>query len=170
MTEETKKPGFKINRKIIIFGGVFLILLIISAAFFIFFFGDNEKENEQKQNEVENTEVYKPGPEDFYPDLFKFAEMTIKLQPQFEEELPKNLRIEIYAEVNEESAKFVLMEKKNIVEKYFKAYFGSKKPSEIDDVTEKIIIKQEIFKKIDEISGKKLMKNIYFTEFLILDW
>lgn len=173
MTEKTEKTGFKINKKIIIAGIVFLILLITSIAFFIFFPLDDKKvenENKKKQEKSENSEVYKPVPEDFYPGLLKFGEMTIKLQPEFKEDLPKNLRIEIYAEVNEDSTRLVLMEKKNVIENYLKTYFESKKPSEIDDIKEKIIIKQEIFKKINEISGKKNMKNIYFTEFLILDW
>ncbi|MCB9481284.1 MAG: flagellar basal body-associated FliL family protein [Desulfobacteraceae bacterium] len=174
MAEENKKTGFKISKKFIIIGGIILILAVVLSAVFIFFFTGTdkpeEKKDEQKEKPAEIQSVYKPGPEDFYPGLFNFREMTIKLKPEFEEEPPRNLRITIYAEVIEDSDKFILMEKKNTIEKYLVSYFNSKKPSDIDDLSEKLIIKQELFKKINEISGKKIMKNIYFTEFLILDW
>jgi flagellar basal body-associated protein FliL len=174
MAEEMEKSRFKITRKLIIIaGGVFLLLVAVLFAVFILFFTGNEENEQKNENGPEasgSTVVYTPGPEDFYSGLLKFGEITVKLKPEFEEELPRNLRVTVYAEVINDSDKFLLLEKKNLIENYLISYFREKKPSDIDEITEKIIIKQEIFRRINEVSGREIMKNIYFTEFLILDW
>jgi flagellar basal body-associated protein FliL len=174
MAEEKEKSKFKLSKKLIIIisAASLVFTAILFTVFLLFFLGsDEDSENKDKDSKSGDQEsVYLPGPEDFYPGLVKFGEIIVKLKPEFQEELAKNLRITIYAEVNEENDKYILVEKKNLIEQYLVSYFSGKKPSDIDEVTEKLIIKQKILKRINEISGKKIMKNIYFTEFLVLDW
>ncbi|MDY0131262.1 MAG: flagellar basal body-associated FliL family protein [Desulforegulaceae bacterium] len=172
MSEEKEKSKFKISKNlIIIIGGGFLLLGSVFFIVFILFFTDKDIDKTKKAPKPdENQALFVSGPEDFYPGLLKFGEIIVKLKPEFEEELAKNLRITIYAEVIEKSDKLLLIENKNLIEKYLALYFSGKKPSDLDEITEKLFIKQNLFKKINEISGKNIMRNLYFTEFLILDW
>lgn len=169
--EEEEKKGSK--KKLFIFVGAGLLVVIIGIVLFFLVFGGSKEEPEvEKEKEEEKTEevITKIIEEDFYPGLVRVPEIKIKLLPENEEDKPWNLRLSLFIEFKTDENKYLLIEKLDIFQKYLISTFEQKKPSEIDDISEKIILKQELVNKITQLLNTDDVENIHFAEFLVLDW
>ncbi len=174
--EETSEEGSgKKKLVIIIIAAVISILVIGVIVLFLFFrSGDNKKSNDEAkmpENEVEQ-EITSPviSAESFYPGLVKIPETIVELVSEDNSNVRRKLRISFYIKVGNDELKYVLLEKSDLIINKITEYLQGMKLSDIDESFEKILLKQTLIKKISDITGGGKIENIYFSEFLILDW
>lgn len=165
--EEQKGLGKK--KLIIIFAGAGLLIIIVAVVLFFLLFGKN-KEEEKLEDAVNKQDAAGVPVQDFYPDLFKLEEVKLKLAPEEGSEVEKYLRLSFYTKFKTPEDKFVLSENAELLKNRIASLFESKKPSDIDEIHEKILLKKEIIRLISDILKKDSVENIYYSEFLILDW
>jgi|GEM_PF-4674682 flagellar basal body-associated protein FliL len=175
MSEETDKnenQGFLKNRKklVLIFSGAAVFIIVVASLLFFFLFKDGKGGNKAQKTAEQKTKNTAPDPADVYTGMVKFSEMRIELMPESEDEVQKRVRISFYLEFKSDNDKYVMLENMDKLQNFLKIYFSRKKPSHLDTLYEKIMLKKEIFQKVKEITQSDSLENIYITEFLILDW
>lgn len=177
--EQEVEEGKKSKKKLFIFVGAGVLIVIIAALLFFFLFikgGDEKIEEEPQEQEVveeqkeEEAVPQKEYADSFYPGLVRVGELDIKLKPESEGIPPKTLKISFYVEFKTDENKYLLEEKLDIFQKQVIEFFGTKTSSEIDDISEKLMIKQLFVRMISDLLNTKDVQNIYFAEFLIFDW
>ncbi|KJR42853.1 Flagellar basal body-associated protein FliL [Candidatus Magnetoovum chiemensis] len=147
-----KKPGFSL-KKVVIFGGILLVLLGAAFLTYTTLFQKADKQGEEHQ--AAEGEAEKPvliSLKDFVVNLTdagRFMKVTIeveikdvKYQPTVEEALPK-LR----------DAVIILLSSKS-----YESILGPEG---------KFQLKDEILVRLNQTLGKDLIKNLYFTEFVV---
>jgi len=175
-TKQNEEQGKKSRKKLFIFIGIGIIVVIISLALFFFlFFGKGKPKQEVKKQKAAKTEKQtgpplKPSAEVFYPALVKIPEMIISLMPEFPDFPQKKLRLEIYLKFVSDEARYPAIENLDKIQKGIKKIIIKMRPSELDDVSDKILLKQKFYKLVTEYVKTDSLSSIYFTEFLILDW
>lgn len=169
-SELEKQKGLGKKKLIIIFAGAALLIIIVAVVLFFFLFG-KDKEEEKLENTVNNVDsaVVTPA-QDFYPDLFKMPETKFKLAPEEGSEIEKFLRISFYVKLKNSEDKFLLVDNADLLKNRITSVFEQKKPSDIDEIYEKILLKKKIIRLISDVLKKDSVENIYYSEFLILDW
>ena len=171
--EENLEPEEKKSSKkklfIFIGGGVLILIIAILLFFFIFGGSDKKEEEPEKEEKQEEAVVVKIPEEEFFPGIVKLPEMKIKLIPEKEGE-EKYLRLSFFVQFKEDNDKYLLIEKLDILQKQIIDKFQKRRASDLDGISEKILLKQELIKDIEKIAQSNNVANVIFSEFLILDW
>ena len=165
-----KKGGKK--KLFIIIGGAVGLLIIIGVILFFFVFSNGEEEVKEEPEEEAAEEVIEPvkiPEEEFFPGILKVQEMKLNLF-QENEEIEEFIMLSFFIQFENDDDKYLLIEKMDVFQADLKNKFAGKKAWELDEVSEKILLKHEIIKDIESIIEKKSVRNIIFSEYLILDW